>query len=259
MSIKGYQLAFHTPEVRPVEIFLSKLPKAFDGFRILQISDLHVGPMIQKDYVEKVVEISSKHTVDLIALTGDFVDGSVESLREHVAPLEKLSAPMGKYFITGNHEYYSGVTQWIDEFKKLGAKVLLNEHVILEKDGEKIVLGGVTDLRGKMFNPSHISDPVKTFNNAPSNLLKILLAHQPKSIYAASEAGTDLQLSGHTHGGQYLPFSFLIYLFQPYVEGLNLHNKKTWIYVNQGTGFWGPPNRLGRKSEISLITLRTKA
>lgn len=254
LTTVGHHLAYSTPQVKKVEVALDHLPQAFKGLRILQLSDLHVGPLIRQDYVEKVVEECLKHPVDLIALTGDFVDGSVADLREHIAPLAKLTATHGVYFVTGNHEYYSGVEPWIEEMQRLGARVLNNEHVVLKRGADQLVIAGVTDIRGGRFGAKHVSDPKKSLQGAPMSVPKILLAHQPRSIYEAAALGFDLQLSGHTHAGQYFPFTVLVHFFQPYVRGLNRHDK-TWIYVNQGTGFWGPPNRLGALAEITHLTL----
>jgi hypothetical protein len=191
----------------------------------------------------------------LIALTGDLVDGSVEQLKDIVQPIERLSAPHGKYFITGNHEYYSGVELWIDWVRHLGFEVLLNEHKFIERDGWRFVLAGVTDYSGGQFLPSHKSDPVGAIDGAPRDTARILLAHQPLSIYEAANADYDLMISGHTHGGQYFPYHVLVAMFQPYVAGLHKHDK-TWVYVSRGTGTWGPQLRVGAPSEITVINLR---
>jgi predicted MPP superfamily phosphohydrolase len=245
------------PQVKQVDIPLQNLPMEFDGFTIAQVSDLHVGAAIRRAYTQNVVNIVNSIGPDMIALTGDFVDGSVDDLGEDVAPLSSLRAPDGVFFITGNHEYYSGVHAWIDAFKKLGLRVLLNEHVLVRRGDAAFVLAGVTDYTAGGMAPGHASDPAKALSGAPAGLTKILLAHQPKSYIQASQAGFDLQLSGHTHGGQYFPYTLLVRFFQRFYRGLNNY-KGLWIYINRGTGYWGPPFRTA-PSEITLITLRRAA
>lgn len=245
------------PRVKKVAIPLKNLPAEFDGFTIAQVSDLHVGTVIKRNYTQNVVNIVNGQKPDLIALTGDFVDGSVNDLGDDIAPLSSLHAPQGVFFITGNHEYYSGVHSWIDFFQKLGLRVLLNEHVVIRREDASVIVAGITDYTAGRMVPSHASDPEKALEGAPSGLTKVLLAHQPLSYRAASEAGFDLQLSGHTHGGQYFPYTILVRFFQPYHSGLNNY-RGMWIYINRGTGYWGPPFRT-RSSEITLITLRRQS
>lgn len=191
---------------------------------------------------------------DLIALTGDLADGSVEELRDDVAPLAGLKAPQGLYFITGNHEYYSGVMPWLQESARLGFDVLLNEHRVIERGKSRLLLAGVTDLSGGQFRSDHVSDPHKAIAGAPQCDAKILLAHQPKSIFDAAKVGFDYVISGHTHGGQYLPYHFLAALAQPYISGMHEYGR-TKIYVSRGTGYWGPPFRIGARSEITVHRL----
>jgi predicted MPP superfamily phosphohydrolase len=188
-------------------------------------------------------------------LTGDFADGPVEDFGQELSPIADLKAPHGKYFVTGNHEYYWDLTGWLARFKEMGMRLLSNEHVIIECGGGAIILAGVTDYSTVGMGTDHACNPKRALVGAPSNLTKILLAHQPATYRMAHEADFDLQLSGHTHGGQYFPFSFLIRYFQRYYRGLNRH-ENMWVYVNSGTGYWGPPLRLGAPSEITLITLR---
>lgn len=259
----GYAQAITGPVVKEVEIPLKNLPAKFDGFKIVQISDLHVGGNIGRAYTENVVKLANELKPDLIALTGDFVDGSVEKLQYDVAPLADLTATHGTFFITGNHEYFSGADEWITEFKRLGARVLLNEHELISINDEQIVLAGVTDystLRsgegpggGSKGQPC---SPQQALQGAPAGLTRILLAHQPITCDLAHAAGVDLQLSGHTHAGQFFPFSMFIGLFQKYYKGLNRH-ENMWVYVNVGTGYWGPPLRTANASEITLIRLKT--
>jgi predicted MPP superfamily phosphohydrolase len=242
-------------KVKRVEIPIKGLPPALDGFKIAQISDVHVGPTIKGDFVDMIVEGVNALEPDMVALTGDLVDGSVAELGEHVARFTNLQSRHGTFFCTGNHEYYSGAEEWVEELRRLGMKVLLNESEVIEHQGGHLLVGGCTDYNAGNIIPEHESDPGMCLKDAPESDARILLAHQPRSIYAAAEAGFDLQLSGHTHGGQFIPWNFFVRLQQPYVAGLYRHDK-TWVYVNQGTGYWGPPVRVGVPSEITLLTLR---
>lgn len=245
-------------QTQRVKVPLKGLPEAFEGFRIVQISDLHVGPTIKAPFVEEVVATVNDLNPDIIVLTGDLVDGSVGYLAADVQPLSQLKARQGKYFVTGNHEYYSGVLSWLKKFEALGIDPLLNEHRQLTKHSSNLIIGGVTDIKAGQMISAHKSSPSISLDKAPEFGPKILLAHQPISVYEASKAGYDLQISGHTHGGQYFPYSSLIGLVQPFVAGLYKHDK-TWLYVNRGTGYWGPPMRLGSPAEITEITLTNKA
>jgi predicted MPP superfamily phosphohydrolase len=257
-ALTGYGIfqALRLPKVVDVTVPIKNLPDDLNGFRIVQISDIHVSHTIKRPFVEKVVDTVNELNPDLIALTGDLVDGSVEQLRDDVAPLANLRAPDGLYFITGNHEYYSGVQQWVDETKRLGFTVLLNEHRVITRGESSMLLAGVTDPAGNNYSKEHVSDPHRAIKGAPTCDARILLAHQPRSIYEASRAGFDFVLSGHTHGGQYFPYHFLAALAQPYIAGLHEHGA-TQIYVSRGTGYWGPQLRIGAPSEITVHTLVT--
>lgn len=259
-GLTGYGIyeARRRPGIVEVTVPIARLPQAFHGFRIAQITDLHAGLTIGREWIEGVVEEVTALRPDLIAFTGDLVDGSVPYLRDAVEPMARLQAPSGKFFVTGNHEYYSGAEEWVAEARRLGYDVLMNEHRIVERSGASIVLAGVTDHTGGQFFPHHESDPQKAFSGAPSDTARILLAHQPKTIRKTDDLGIDLILSGHTHGGQFFPWNLVATLDQPYLAGLHDHNG-TLIYVSKGTGYWGPPVRLAARSEITLITLVAKA
>jgi len=249
----GFFNARRTARVREVEVPVDGLPAALHGFTIAQISDIHVGPTIKGPYVQAIVDAVNALSADAVAVTGDLVDGRVHDLAAHVAPLAALRSRHGTFFVTGNHEYYSGADEWIAELKRLGVQVLLNEHVVLRHDGAQLVMAGVADSSAHHFDPRHRSDPQRAMNGAPAGAgLRVLLAHQPRSAEAAANAGFDVQLSGHTHGGQYWPWNLFVQLQQPYTAGLH-RLKQLWIYTSRGTGYWGPPLRLGAPSEITRL------
>jgi predicted MPP superfamily phosphohydrolase len=257
LSVVGFSEARRVPRVVEVEVPIADLHPDLEGLRIVQLTDVHIGPTIRGTWLDKVVDIVNELDADLVALTGDFVDGSVEELGHELAGLGRIRARHGSYFVTGNHEYYSGGPQWCSAIAAIGPTVLLNEHRLITHGEARLLVAGVTDLGAGGHVLEHTSDPHKAKADAPAHDLSLLLAHQPRSIYAAAEAGFDLQLSGHTHAGQYFPMSVLIHLMQPYVSGLSRHaDTRTQIYVSRGTGYWGPPNRAGSPSEISLLTLR---
>lgn len=242
--------------VKPVEVTLDKLPRGFDGFRIVQLSDIHVGPTIGREYVERMVETANSLGADLIAITGDLVDGSVAHLGRHTEPLRHLKAEHGVYFVTGNHEYYSGADEWVEELDRLGIPTLRNRRVEIRRGDAAFDLAGVTDHRAGQFDDA--PDFERTLAGRDSARELVLLAHQPAAIRDAQKHDVGLQLSGHTHAGQFWPWSWVVHLVQPVVAGLARFGR-TQIYVNQGTGYWGPPVRIGTEPEITLVTLRSSA
>ena len=266
-SAIGFLNARRTASVKRVDVPIRGLPQALEGFTIAQLSDIHVGPTIRSGYIQRIVEAVNRLGADTIAITGDLVDGSVPELREHIAPLAGLRARHGTFVVTGNHEYYAGAHAWIDELRRLGLKVLLNEHVVLQTRNVRgaqtdeelfesaLVLAGVTDFTAGHFDAAHASDPHLALNDAPPLVhTRVLLAHQPRSAPLAAAAGYQLQLSGHTHGGQFFPWNLFVPMQQPFTAGLHrLHDM--WVYVSRGTGYWGPPKRFGAPSEITLLTL----
>lgn len=254
LTAYGVYEARRKPGVVNINVPIQGLPKDFDGFKIVQITDIHAGLTVKRDWIETIVNEVQALKPDLIAFTGDLADGSVPHLRDDVAPFGELQAPHGKFFITGNHEYYSGAEQWVQEAQRLGYDVLMNEHRLVRRNGTALLLAGVTDYSGGQFLPNHKSDPRAAIGNAPSDTVKILLAHQPRTLYEAEPLGFDLIISGHTHGGQFFPWNLVATIGQPFIKGLHKHNG-TWIYVSKGTGYWGPPVRLGARSEITVITL----
>lgn len=255
LSVIGLINARRSAKIVSIEIPIADLAPALHGFTIAQISDIHIGPTIKRDYLEAIVDTVNGMNVDVIAVTGDLVDGSVAQLSDHTEPLSRLSARYGAYFVTGNHEYYSDADAWTAEIERLGVRVLNNEHVILQHGSANLLLAGVTDYSAHGFDASQRSDPHAAIANAPHDIdFKLLLAHQPRSASAAAAAGFDLQLSGHTHGGQFWPWIYFVRLQQPYTAGLHRLDK-LWIYTSRGTGYWGPPKRFLAPSEITRITL----
>ncbi len=254
-SLSGLYSARKRAGVRLVDVPITNLPASLHGFTIAQISDIHVGPTIKRNYLDAIVDAVNELGADLIAVTGDLVDGSVAQLAHHTQPLGRLSARHGAYFVTGNHEYYSGVESWVAEIRRLGLRVLMNEHVVLLHEGATVVVGGVTDHGAHHYDPAQRSDPAAAMVGSPRNAdFRLLLAHQPRSAFAAAPVGFDLQLSGHTHGGQFLPWTLLVRLQQPITAGLH-RIQSLWVYVSRGTGYWGPPLRLGAPSEITHLRL----
>ena len=254
MFAHGFYQARRRPRIAEMDIPLPNLPEALVGFRIAQISDIHVGPTIKASFVRKIVETVQSTEPDLIAFTGDLADGSVARLASHVQPLAGLRATHGSYFVTGNHEYYSGVDDWLTVIQDLGFRTLINEHVLIERGNGRILLVGVTDDGAGEMAAGHVSDPARAVSGAPDAHLRILLAHQPKTAVGADGLGIDLQLSGHTHGGQFIPWQLLVKLQQPYLAGI-YRRGLCWIYVNRGAGYWGPPLRVGAPAEIALLRL----
>lgn len=249
-AVEARQLA----EVTRVRVPFAGLHPDLAGLRIAQISDLHLGPILGRAWLDEVVTRVNQLQPDLIAITGDLVDGTVADLREDVSALRRLRAPLGVYFVTGNHEYYWDALAWVEEVRRLGVTVLVNEHRLLEVGRARLQLAGVTDLSARWNLRRHATDPEGALAGAPSADLRVLLAHQPKSVHAARRLGVDLQLSGHTHGGQFFPWNLLIGFFQPLARGLGRFDA-TWLYVSRGTGTWGPPLRTGVPAEITELEL----
>ena len=268
VTLLGFLNARRTAAVVRVDVPIRGLPAALQGFTVAQISDVHVGPTIRHAYLQRIVSRVNALGADVVAITGDLVDGKVGELARHVAPLAELQSRHGTFFVTGNHEYYSGAQAWIVELRRLGLTVLLNEHVVLRHgavvgsegtmavavEGAELVLAGVTDFSAHHFDESHRSDPAAALRGAPQDAVRVLLAHQPRSAAAAAQAGFDLQLSGHTHGGQFWPWNLFVRFQQPFTSGLR-RLQDLWVYTSRGTGYWGPPKRFGAPSEITFLRL----
>jgi len=244
VGTKGIFNALADPLIKHIQVPLPKLPQGLHGFKIVQITDLHIGNSIKKDYVQRVVRMANSLKPDFMALTGDFVDGPVEQLREDVAPLADLKSKWGSYFITGNHDYYSGHEEWNAHFRSMGIKVLENEMVVIGEPPNTFELVGID---------WHQRFRIAMAQHNPESAC-VVLNHQPKGIDDAIRLGGGLQISGHTHGGQIWPFHLFVALAQPYVSGFHKHGNG-YIYVSCGTGYWGAAMRVGAPSEITLIEL----
>jgi uncharacterized protein len=242
-------------QVHEVNVALARLPRTLSGLTLVQLTDLHIGSTVPKSLAATVVEKTNALKPDAIVITGDLVDGSVRQLRELVAPLGRLRARYGVYFVTGNHEYYSGVDQWLAEIERLQIRVLRNERVTIGDGGGTIDLAGVDDLGGEGFGPQHGPDYARAFRDLDPDRELVLLAHRPRQVFEAAKANVGLHLAGHTHGGQIWPWGYLVRLTEPYVQGLHRHTERTQIYVSRGTGQWGPPMRLFTPSEITKVVL----
>ena len=255
--IQGFRVARGAPVIERITVGIKGLGKELDGFRIVQITDIHIGDTQSGEFLERVVAQVNALQPDMVAVTGDVIDGSVTKLRPEVESLSRLAGKHGNFYVTGNHEYYHGGSAWEAEATRLGLIVLHNEHRVIDQGGAKLVIAGVTDLDGARFSPAHAPDANAAFANAPTGVPRILLAHQPRFARRVTEHNVALQLSGHTHGGQIFPFMFFVRLQQPVIAGF----KMLWgvpVYTSRGTGYWGPPFRIGPSSEITEITLRSE-
>lgn len=252
LACYGVITASLPPFVKHVEI---PSDKALNGISIVHISDLHIGRTLGKDFVDDTVRRVNGLSPDIIVLVGDVADGTVKQLNGEMESLKELKAPMGKYYVTGNHEYYFGAEQWVEEMERLGFTTLFNSHKLLHHNGEEIVIAGVPDYTSNSHHQSHFSDPLLAMRGSPPSAYKILLAHNPQSAHSAVKSKYDLVLSGHTHGGQYFPGNILVKLFYPNSSGL-FQIENTLLYVSRGTGYWGPPLRIFFPSEITLFTFK---
>ncbi len=255
-ALSGYGVwsATRPVEVKRVAIRLKKLPESLRGLRLVQLTDMHVGLTIGRDFVLDVVRKVNDLEPDIVAITGDLIDGSVDELGHSVAPLGEIRAGLGTYFVTGNHEYYSGADSWLGFLESLGIRALRNEHVEVGKNGGAIHVAGVDDWTAHQFGNGHGADVARAMHGRDAEKPVVLLAHQPVQFEEARAHGVDLQISGHTHGGQIFPFGFLTRLVQPFLSGLHRRGDSQ-IYVSSGTGYWGPPMRIAAPAEITLIEL----
>ncbi|MBM2622640.1 metallophosphoesterase [Actinoplanes sp. LDG1-06] len=254
----GFWEARRVPRVRRVEVVMPRLGPGLDGLRLVLLTDTHYGPIERSRWSRRVTEVVNTLDADVVAHTGDIADGEVAQRLSQAAPLADIRASMARVYVTGNHEYFSGAQRWVEHMASLGWEALHNRHLVVTRDGASLVIAGVDDRTAAGSGvPGHHADHEAALEGADPALPVLLLAHQPAQIPGAVAHGVDLQISGHTHGGQMWPFHFLVRLDQPVLQGLSRHSERTQLYTSRGTGFWGPPFRIFAPSEITLLTLRT--
>ena len=253
----GNREAMRVPRVKQVEVAMSGLGAGLDGARVVLLTDTHYVPINRTRWSQRVSDVVNALDVDVVCHTGDIADGTVAQRREQAAPLGAIRARLAKTYVTGNHEYFGEAQGWLDHMQSLGWEALHNRHIVIERDGARLIVAGVDDRTAKgSGRPGHGADHAAALAGADRTVPVLLLAHQPKQIDGAVEHGIDLQISGHTHGGQIWPFHFLVRTDQPVVAGLSRHGARTQLYTSRGTGFWGPPFRVFAPSEITLLILR---
>ncbi|MEV5736178.1 metallophosphoesterase [Streptomyces sp. NPDC052292] len=258
LLVWGYAEARRVPRVRRLDVPLPRLGAGLDGLRVALITDTHYGPLDRARWSARVCETVNMLEADLVCHTGDIADGTAERRRAQAAPLGTVRATRARVYVTGNHEYYSEAQGWVDLMDELGWEPLRNRHLLLERGGDTLVVAGVDDVTAESSGlAGHRAHLAGALDGADPGLPVLLLAHQPKFVDRAAAAGIDLQLSGHTHGGQIWPFHHLVRIDQPTVAGLSRHGARTLLYTSRGTGFWGPPFRVFAPSEITLLVLRS--
>ncbi|GAB2986971.1 metallophosphoesterase [Saccharothrix stipae] len=251
----GTTQALGDPVLKRVPVTLGKLDQRLAGYRIAVVSDIHLGPLLGRGHTERIVRMINAQQVDLVAIVGDLVDGTVDELGEAAAPLRDLVSTHGSFFVTGNHEYYSGAEPWLAELERLGVNPLRNERLTVERAGASFDLAGVNDVTGEAFQDG--PDFARALDGRDTSTPVVLLAHQPVQAHEAAKHGVDLQLSGHTHGGQMFPFHLAVGLQQPVRSGLETVDG-TQVYTTNGVGFWGPPVRVGAPPDITVVELHHK-
>jgi predicted MPP superfamily phosphohydrolase len=253
----GYSEAMRVPRTRHVDVVIPRLGGGLDGLRVAMITDTHYGPIDRSRWSAAVKDRVNELDADIVCHVGDIADGTVAVREAQAAPLAAMRGRLARVYVTGNHEYYGEAQSWLDYMAGIGWDVLHNRHLVVERSGDRLVVAGVDDATAMGSGlDGHGADLGAALASADPDLPVLLLAHQPKQVRQAVDAGVDLQISGHTHGGQIWPFNFLVRLDQPVVQGLSSHGERTQLYTSRGTGFWGPPLRVFAPSEITLLTLR---
>lgn len=254
LAALGLVQAVEGPRVIQVKVPIHALSPALEGFKIALLSDLHIGPTIGARYVSDVVDRTLELKPDMIAVTGDLADENVAKIAAQIAPLARLKAPQGIYYVTGNHEYYWGAEEWLAKVSSLGWIPLNNDNRTLSVKESSLFIAGITDEQGEILSPEHVSDLARAARGSEKSSFRMLLSHRPGIYAEAEKAGFQLQLSGHTHGGQFFPWSLVIPFAHRFYKDLNRF-RRLWIYVSSGAGYWGPPHRFLVPSEITLLEL----
>ena len=256
LLVWGYAEAMRVPRVRSVDVTLPRLGAGLDGLKLVLLTDTHYGPIDRAKWSRGVTEVVNSLGADVVAHTGDIADGEVHQRLEMAAPLGDIRAGLARVYVTGYHEYFSGAQGWVDHMSSLGWEALHNRHLVVSRGGDDLVIAGVDDRTAAGSGvPGHHADHEAALRGADPSLPVLLLAHQPQMITGAVAHGVDLQISGHTHGGQMWPFHYLVLTDQPSLQGLSRHGERTQLFTSRGTGFWGPPFRIFAPSEITLLTL----
>jgi len=254
----GHHEAMRVPRVRRTEVHLPRLGPGLDGVKLVLLADTHYGPIDRSRWSARTTAAVNALDPDIVAHAGDIADGTPAQRLTQSAPLGDVRATLARVYVTGNHEYFNEAQGWLDRMSELGWEALHNRHVVVERGGSRLVVAGIDDRTAPSSGlPGHQPDIATALAGTDPDLPVLLLAHQPKQITTAVEAGVDLQVSGHTHGGQIWPFHLLVRLDQPWLQGLTRLNERTHLYTSRGAGFWGPPFRVFAPSEISLLTLRS--
>ncbi len=255
----GHWEAMRVSRVRTIDVDLPRLGASLDGLKVVLLTDTHYGPINRTRWSRGVIDVVNSLEADVVAHTGDIADGEVSQRREQAAPLGDVRAKLARVYVTGNHEYFSGAQRWVEHMASLGWEALHNRHVVVTRGDSSLIIAGVDDRTAAGSGvPGHHMDHETALAGTDPGLPVLLLAHQPQQITGAVEHGVDLQLSGHTHGGQIWPFHYLVRLDQPVLQGLSRHSDRTQLYTSRGTGFWGPPFRVFAPSEITLLTLHAR-
>jgi predicted MPP superfamily phosphohydrolase len=257
LLVWGYAEAMRLPRTKRVDVVVPRLGAGLDGLRVAIITDTHYGPINRTRWSALVADRVNEIDADVVCHVGDIADGTVDVREEQARPLAAARARLARVYVTGNHEYFSEAQGWLDYMQGIGWDALHNRHIVVERGGDGLIVAGVDDATAMGSGTAgHGADLEAALDGADPTLPVLLLAHQPKQVPQAVKAGVDLQISGHTHGGQIWPFNFLVRLDQPVVHGLSRHGERTQLYTSRGTGFWGPPFRVFAPSEITVLTLR---
>ncbi len=258
LLIWGNREAMRIPRIKHVDVTLPRLGPGLDGTRVVAVTDTHFGPINRTTWSLGVAAAVNELRPDIVAHVGDIADGPVALRRGQAAPLGTMEAGLARVYVTGNHEYLGEAQGWLDHMESIGWKTLHNEHIVVERGGDRLVLAGVDDATAKSAKlTGHGADFENALAGVDPGLPVLMLAHQPKQVVESAAAGVDLQIAGHTHGGQIWPFNYLVRLDQPTVHGLSRHGERTQLYTSRGSGFWGPPFRIFAPSEITVITLHS--